>query len=254
MTTGSFVFSRGRHAAILQCALLALIWFSVCAVADETRTPGQETTSKLLSLPDLGSDWKRLDAQDRCWINRKQKQVAVDGEVCLTRGYLEMFACIKNTKEHESIVALDSKAFLIHTALLAVGAKPGTPATYRPTYRPASGTTIEVWVEWMEPSGKPKRVKAQEMIRDLETKKAMTHRWVFGGSSIYEDAATKRRYYRAEGGEVICVSNFPTAMMDLPIESTQADDQLLFEAFTENIPSRRTPVRIYLVPKPAARN
>ena len=62
------------------------------------------------------------------------------------------------------------------------------------------------------------------------------------------DPDTKKRYYRADGGEVICVSNFPVAMMDLPIESSQANEELAFEALTENIPARRSPVRVYLVP------
>ena len=77
----------------------------------------------------------------------------------------------------------------------------------------------------------------------------MTHHWVFAGSSFWTDPADNKRYYRAEGGDVICVSNFPTAMMDLPIESTQANEELLFEAFTEHIPPRGTPVRVILAPK-----
>ena len=36
--------------------------------------------------------------------------------------------------------------------------------------------------------------------------------------------------------------------MDLPIESSQSNDELVFEALTENIPKRRSPVRVYLVP------
>ena len=210
-------------------------------------TPSREVAEHV--LPALGADWVPLSKDERCWMNRKIKQVAIDGEVCLTRGYLEMFACIKNTKEHESIVGLDSKAFVIHTALLAVGAKSGSPSTWRPEYKPATGTTIEVIVEWVHSDGKVKTARAQEWIRDITTQKPMAHDWVFGGSSMWQDPETKRRYYRAEGGELICVSNFPTAMMDLPIESSQANDELAFEALTEKIPPRRTPVRVYLIPK-----
>jgi type 1 glutamine amidotransferase len=38
-------------------------------------------------------------------------------------------------------------------------------------------------------------------------------------------------------------------MMDLPIESSQANDALSFEALTENIPPRGTPVRVFLTPQ-----
>ena len=41
-----------------------------------------------------------------------------------------------------------------------------------------------------------------------------------------------------------CVSNFPTAMLDLPIASSQANEALLFETFTERIPPRGTPVEL----------
>ena len=202
-----------------------------------------------LKLPELGKDWKRLsqaESPERLWINNKTKQVAIDGTVCLTRGYLEMFACSANTKEHESVVALQARPQLIHLALLAVGGEHGSPSSWRP-YKPASGDVIKVFVEYME-GKKAKRVEAQTWVRNVKTKQPMDHEWVFAGSSWVVDPETKKRYYRADGGEVICVSNFPVAMMDLPIESSQANDDLAFEAFTENIPKRRTPIRVYLIP------
>ena len=70
-------------------------------------------------------DLLRLSKDDSCWIDRKRKQVVVEAEVCLREGYLEMFACTKGTKEHEAVVALKSKAYVMHAALLAVGAKVG---------------------------------------------------------------------------------------------------------------------------------
>jgi len=50
-------------------------------------------------------------------------------------------------------------------------------------------------------------------------------------------------------GDLICVSNFPDSVLDLPIQSTDSDASLLFEAFTEHIPSRGTPVTLVLAPK-----
>jgi len=192
---------------------------------------------------------KRLAPNDDAWLDVKHKQVILDGEVCLRRGMLEMFACIRGSKEHESIVTLDTKAYLAHAALLALGAKTGEPARFTPTYQPASGTEIEVWVEWQEKDGKKRQVQAQEWIRDLSTKKPMTHGWVFAGSGFWTDASTGNRHYEAEGGDFICVSNFPSAMLDLPIKSTQANEGLLFEALTDRIPPVGTPVRVILRPK-----
>lgn len=204
-------------------------------------------------LPPLSKDWKRITKEaspEKVWVNAKKKQVVVSGNVCLTKGYLEMFACVANTKEHESVVALDAKSQTMHFALLGIGAEHGKPAiwTRDSKYTPASGQTIDVFVEWMK-DGTLHRIKAQQWIRDLKTKKPMAHEWVFAGSSMWTDPDSKKTYYRADGGEAICVSNFPVAMMDLPIESSQANEELAFEALTENIPKRRTPVRLYLVPK-----
>ena len=42
----------------------------------------------------------------------------------------------------------------------------------------------------------------------------------------------------------MCVSNFPAATLDLPITSSQANESLLFETFTERIPPRGTPVEL----------
>ena len=60
---------------------------------------------------------------------------------------------------------------------------------------------------------------------------------------------TKKQYYLAEAGDFICVSNFPDAMLDLPIESTDSNDALEFEAFTEHIPPRGTKVTVVLAPE-----
>jgi hypothetical protein len=49
---------------------------------------------------------------------------------------------------------------------------------------------------------------------------------------------------------MICVSNFSTALMDLPIESSDSNSSLQFEAFTEKIPPVGTFVRLMLVPLP----
>jgi hypothetical protein len=50
---------------------------------------------------------------------------------------------------------------------------------------------------------------------------------------------------------LICLSNFPTAMLDLPIESSQANAELMFEALTDNIPPKGTKVRMVLIPRAA---
>ena len=55
-------------------------------------------------------------------IDPKRKLVIVNGQVCLREGQLEMFACPKGSKEHESIVSVNCKPQFVHAALVAIGA------------------------------------------------------------------------------------------------------------------------------------
>ena len=93
---------------------------------------------------------KRLLPDVNAWIDPKDKRVVIDGTVCLRNGTLEMFACLTGTKEHESVVAVDVPAYAIHAALTAVGAKAGSPVEFQPTFRPASGTPIDITVVWQD--------------------------------------------------------------------------------------------------------
>ena len=60
--------------------------------------------------PEDKSDLRRLAKGSAVWADIKNKRIIMEGEICLNRGQLEMFACPKETKEHESVVAIDGKA------------------------------------------------------------------------------------------------------------------------------------------------
>jgi len=216
--------------------------------------PGEDPQAR--KAPDLGpplvekpENLAKLDEERPLWVDRKEGTVVMVGRVCQTDAPLELFACLDNTKEHEAIVSVGIKAYAAHAGLLAVGAEAGHAVKFDPKYVPAKGTEIEVLVAYKEKDGKIKRVRAQEWIYDMESKKAMEHVWVFAGSGFWEDEDTKTRHYMAEGGDFICVSNFSSAMLDLPIESSQANSALMFKAFTERIPPIGTPVTVILKPK-----
>jgi len=177
------------------------------------------------------------------------RRVRVAAQVCFREGALELLMCRANTKEHESVLRADIDARELHRALLLTGAKPGSPVRYEPKYTPANGTTIKITLEYQK-DGKTVTVPAQDWVRDAKTRKSLPHSWVFGGSVFYPDPedAKKPPLYAANGGDVICVSNFPDAMLDLPVNSPQEDADRLYEAFTERIPPLGTAVTIILEP------
>jgi hypothetical protein len=240
--------SRNRRPCFVVIALL----MAVGALGAEQKSPDKlpvEKSAATAATPEAPDGLVKLSKGGDIWYDTKRKAVVVDGQVCLRQGQLEMFACTKGTKEHESIVTLNCLAEEVHAGLLRAGAKSGTPVSFDPEYRPATGQTIDVFVLWKDEQGEKHQARAQEWIRDSRTQMAMKHDWVFAGSGFWKDPETGKEHYKANGGDLICVSNFPTATLDLPVESSQANDQLLFEAFADRVPPRGTKVRVVLIPR-----
>lgn len=212
-------------------------------------SPGQdraERPARPQAHPDRHPDLKRLSPTDEVWIDMAAKRVIVGGEIAIDKGPIEFFACPHGTKEHESIVSTRSTARLVHAALLAIGLEPGKPVSFDPDYVAASGPIVRITMRWRDETGTVRELPAQDWIRDSRTGKEMAERWVFAGSAFWQDPSDGKEYYQADGGDLVCVSNFPTATLDLPIESSQSNDALLFEAFDGRVPNRGTPVEMIL--------
>lgn len=179
----------------------------------------------------------------------KKRRVLVNAEICLREGQLELLLCRKQTKEHEAILAADVDARLIHAALIAAGAVEGSPVRFAPKYRSASGTTIKIFVRYQD-KDKQVTVPAKSWIINSKTKKPMENDWVFAGSRLVTNPLDPdgKKHYLANDGDVICVSNFETALLDLPIKSPKDDAERFFIANTERIPPLETKVVIILEP------
>lgn len=234
--------------------------------------------------------------------------------VVFRNGLLEMLVCLKQTKEHESILSLDGKARDVHAGLLAVGAQTGKPVSWDPEFRPPTGQEIEITLMWQDENQKWHRSPAQKWLRsatrkffitnleslpaginfpdesdlrydekhqellwfgvmDAEEHKAalalssessfqaavnelhkasqikpMDADWVFAGSLFYVDEKTKESHYLAEDGNLICVANFASAMIDVREKSSADAAGLAYEAWEERIPPLGTKVRVELKP------
>jgi hypothetical protein len=260
-----------------------------------------------------------LNKQETILLDAANKKVVLKTSVSLQEGLLEMFLCRKNTKEHESILTLDGRAYVVHTGLLAIGAEPGHPMLYEEgKYTPPAGQKLKITVKWLDKDNKPQEMEAKKWVRtatrryfaetlemlpqgvvipedgelrydkkfkelawfgtmskpqrdnllkmsddkayqkainsiyDRSQPREMTADWVFTGSGFYvetEGPDKGKKYYKAEGGEVICVANFPSAMIDVDVESTSSgESNLLYEAWTERIPPIDTPVTVEITP------
>ena len=281
--------------------------------ADDT-SPKQTTPEA--AKPKIPKGHIALNPSGTVILDRKGKRLLLTTEVVLREGFLEMLCCRKFTKEHESLLSLDAKAYVVHTGLLALGAEPGEPVQYYPKYQPASGPRIDIFLHWTDKKGKPHRVPAQRWVRhaiiryyahdlkklpeglqipekselrydkkhqeltwygpmtapqrdellalsddknyrkaiqsffDKSQRRQMKSHWLFAGSGFYRNEETgAKEGYLAESGDVICVANFPTAMIDVAIESSASgEENLMFEADTPMIPPVGTKVTVELVP------
>jgi hypothetical protein len=277
-------------------------------VALQNRQDAAVTTQA--SAPD---EPKPLNPQGTVLLDTKNKRLLLKTRIALREGLLEMFLCKAQTKEHESILAVDSDAFVIHAGLLALGAKPGTPVKHNPEFKPPTGQKIDVYVGWKDEEGKEHRDPAQSWVRhvtrryydhplgdlpagfelprdselrydpkrkeliwfgpmtaaerdkllalsqdagyrkairaffDQSQSRQMEADWVFAGSGFFTQKDGKK-WYQAEGGNLICVANFSDAMLDVTTPSSAENAELLFEPYTERIPEYGTEVTLELIP------
>jgi hypothetical protein len=272
-------------------------------------------SKKLAPLPEkltaeLG-DATPLNPESTVFLDVPKKRVLLRTEVACNNCLLEMLLVPEGNREHETILRIRSKAYVIHTALLALGMEPGKPAQFSPEFVPPSGPTVAIELAWVDEKGKLQRTAAQDWMRhnihryyaaplsgpppglilpykdlrwdkfnneilwygpmsdedrdDLLSKwknedyqkvirkfhtdsqsRSMTARFVFVGSSMYTDEQTGEQFYQAEGGHVICTSNFPDALLDVQEESSASDGSQAYEGWTERIPPQGTQVLMIL--------
>lgn len=201
-------------------------------------------------LVENAKDLTKLSPSYPVWLDAKQKRVVMVGGVCRATMGLEMFACLLSSeKDYESVVVVDTKAAIVHAALLALGAKPGEPTKWQPRYRPAWGTEIAIDLVWKDAQGKQHRARAQEWIRDVNSGKPLPNNWVFAGSGFWKDPQTGEEHYLGEGGYLICVANTSSAVLDLPIRSSSGLENREFVTNNDTVPPQGTEVTLILTPQ-----
>jgi hypothetical protein len=226
------------------CAMLAVLTsLLVSAPPEQSSAPSPADNFR----PDPA--WKAQGPN--LWFDPRTRRLILRTRVVLREGPLEHLLCLKGTKEHEAILAVDTVATRIHAGLILTGAREGHPVQFVPKFVPPSGTPIAIELEWQE-GDTSRRADARTWIKDEKTGAPLNTDWVFAGSGFFEDPESKTRTYLADDGDLITVANFASAILDLPFASTANDAGRIFVANTERIPPRGTPVTMYLGPRPPA--
>lgn len=195
------------------------------------------------------------------WPGPDHRRVLVDAVVVFREGYLEhLLTRHEAGKNHESILSASFDAEHLHLALLAAGAQPGSPARFvnernEAAFTPATGDPIAVVLRYRDETGSERWVPAQNWVLNAHTRRPLDRDWVFAGSyrGSFEDVTgEKRTFYAANEGRIICLTNFASALLDLPVESKDASPEsggLDFIANSAMIPPLGTRVSVFLIPK-----
>jgi len=206
-------------------------------------------------------------------IDRTNRLVDVDATVIApSEPWLELLACKRNTLEHESLLILEAEPSHIHTALLLLGLKPGSPVGVEevgtflygidarhplrlertwPKFLavPAKGPRVRISLVYQK-DGRQVEQPASEWVIDRETKRKMASDiWLFTGSSFYRDGDDRERYLADINGTAISLVNFGDDLLarDTAVQGGQGGGNV-YGANEKTVPPPGTKVKIRLRP------
>jgi hypothetical protein len=209
-------------------------------------------------------------------VNKEDRCVDLDATVCLRQGALELIACTKGTKEHESIIAVEAKPVHIHTALLLLGVPAGNPAMRKPLDEkgtrwidvPPRGGAVNVFLVFEDKDGKTVERPISDFIKrsdhggqgmpadnkgDKDADRFPTHTFLFAGSILHGDGEGPRRYLCDTSGHVISIATFGDEVLCLPEVHSSDNGALMWSIDPTHLPALGSKIILRLRPqaKPA---
>lgn len=161
--------------------------------------------------------------------------------------YLEMFVTAPDSREHESLVVSSIKPSLLHAALLAAGAEPGSPITrHEGKQLAAHGDRVQVFIAIVDDNQPGEFVPIESWAVHIDDDETLDidHVWtgfVFAGSRF-----DKVGYAADRAGTLVSLTSFgdeviaPTWTL-----SHQADvDEPVWIANRDLVPKQGTPIRV----------
>ncbi len=201
-------------------------------------------------------------------INSKERCVDIEATICLDEGALELIACTKGSKEHESVITVGARPIHIHTALLLLGARNGNPPMRQPIHDeatrwvdlPAKGDLIDVLLEIKDPAGK----LTERPISDFITRSSehasspgavpseedhlprFPSTFIFAGSQLIDIGPGPKTYLAERSGHVISIATFGDELLCLPEVHSQDNGALMWSIDPTHLPKKGTPVTLRL--------
>lgn len=209
-----------------------------------------------------------VDFENRC--------VDLEATICLDKGFLELIACSKGSKEHESIVAVSARPMHIHTALLLLGANNGHPAMRRPVKKegtrwvsvPPRGDLVDVFLVIENRKGEFVQRPVSDFVMHSEIRPAKSdvrakrgertvadkdhkfpHTFLFAGSHLRDNKKGPRQYLADLSGHVISIATFGDELLCHPRIESHKNGALMWRVNPQHLPKVGTKITLRLRPR-----
>jgi hypothetical protein len=202
-------------------------------------------------------------------IDAKDRRVDVEAVVCLTEGFLELIACGKDSKEHESVIMVEAKPSHIHAALLLIGAEAGNPAMRKPlneeatrwAHLPPRGQAVKISLVFPKEGGGTVERPVSDFIAPTEDETGLREAaeieekfpdtFLFTGS-LFHGEGEERKYIADLSGHVISIATFGDEVFSLSEVHGQENGSLDWQIKPDSLPEIGTKVILRLRPQFAA--
>lgn len=202
-------------------------------------------------------------------IDAKDRRVDVESVVCLTEGFLELIACGKDSKEHESVIMVEAKPSHIHAALLLIGAEAGNPAMRKPlneeatrwAHLPPRGQAVKISLVFPKEGGGTVERPVSDFIAPTEDETGLREAaeieekfpdtFLFTGS-LFHGEGEERKYIADLSGHVISIATFGDEVFSLSEVHGQENGSLDWQIKPDSLPEIGTKVILRLRPQFAA--
>jgi hypothetical protein len=202
-------------------------------------------------------------------INSEERFVDIGSVVCLEEGFLELIACGKDSKEHESVIMVEARPSHIHAALLLIGAQAGNPAMRKPldeegtrwAHLPPRGQPVKVSLVIAKEGGKPVERPISDFIAAKEDESGLQEAggeddefpdtMLFAGSQFHGEGEG-RQYIADMSGHVISIATFGDEVLSLSEVHAQDNSSLSWQIKPDTLPELGTKVTLRLRPQWAA--
>lgn len=262
--------------------LQACLWLSLALITASAEEPATGSPAKEKAT--VAKDGRQIPPQLKTAvealklpgvrINLDQWSVDVESRICLREGLLELIACTKDTKEHESIIVIDAKPSHLHAALLLLGAKAGNPAIRRIVDQenggrfisaPPKGNPVDVLLVFKDGKGEEREHPISDFITrsdqqgestlpdnapDAEkARKFPVDPFLFAGSVIVSAETGPRRYICDESGNVISISTFGDELLCMADVHGHDNESLNWKVSGDKLPELNSKVILRLRPR-----